>query len=76
MKVKTSELIGPALDWADAGMDELTKWYALDQNGDMIYVGEFETFEAADESLNTNVVWLVDEETARTWLTQLKEMMK
>jgi glycerol-3-phosphate responsive antiterminator len=57
-------------------MPELIKWYALDQNGDMVYVGEFETFEAADESLNTNVVWLVDEETARTWLTQLKEMMK
>lgn len=57
-------------------MLKTTNWYALDQNGNMIYVGEFETFEQADESLRISVVWLVDEETARTWLMQLKEMLE
>lgn len=53
-----------------------TKWFALDQNGAMIYVGEFDSFDEADESLETNVIWLVDEATAWGWLHQLKELLK
>lgn len=58
-------------------MDEIAKkrWFALDQNGDMVCVGEFDSFEDADESLKTSVVWLVDEETARTWISQLTEQL-
>lgn len=51
------------------------KWYALNQEGDMVYVGEFESFTDADESLEYSPVWLVDEETARMRLSQLKELM-
>lgn len=56
-----------------------TNWYALDMNGDMVYLGEYEDFEGAvtdaDED-DGRFVWIASEETARTWLTQLKEMMK
>lgn len=54
----------------------LKKWYALNQEGDMVYVGEFKDFADADESLEYSPVWLVDEETARTWLVQLTELLK
>ena len=54
----------------------MTKWYAHDQQGDMVFVGEFETFDEADESMGYSPVWLVDEEVARQWLVQLKEMLK
>lgn len=57
-------------------MLKTNKWYALDMNGNMIYVGEFETLEQIDGSLRIRVVWIVDEETARTWLMQLKEMLE
>lgn len=57
-------------------MDQPTKWYALNQEGDMMYVGEFDNFTDADESLETSPVWLVDEETARNWLVQLTELLK
>jgi hypothetical protein len=57
-------------------MLKMTKWYALDQNGDMIYVGEYEDFEGADTAAGSSVVWLADEEVARTWLMQLKEMLE
>lgn len=53
----------------------MTKWYALNQKGDMVYVGEFEDFGKADDSLEYSPVWLVDEETARTWLVQLNGML-
>lgn len=56
-------------------MNTLKKWYALDQCGDMVYVGEFEDFEEADESLEYSVVWLAEEETARDWLCQLQELL-
>ena len=41
----------------------------------MVYVGEFENFTNADESLEYSPIWLVDEETARAWLSQLKELL-
>lgn len=56
--------------------DELISWFALGQLGDMVYIGEFATFEDADESMDASPVWLVDEETARMWLEQLKEMLE
>lgn len=56
--------------------EELISWFALGQCGDMVYIGEFATFEAADESMDTSPVWLVDEEIARMWLEQLKEMLE
>lgn len=53
----------------------MTKWYCLNYLGDMQYVGEFATFELADESLEFACVWLVDESAARDWLVQLTEML-
>lgn len=55
--------------------EEPISWFVLGQSGDMEYIGEFVTFEEADESLGTSPVWLVDEETARMWLEQLQEML-
>ena len=54
----------------------MTKWYCLNPQGDMQYVGEFETFDEADESLEHDYAWLVDEEVAREWLAQLKELLE
>lgn len=54
----------------------MRKWYCLNQQGDMQYVGEFETFDEADESLDYSCVWLVDEEVARQWLADLKIMLE
>ena len=51
------------------------KWYALNQEGDMVCIGEFESFTYADESLEYSPVWIADEETARMWLSQLKELL-
>jgi len=50
---------------------ELTKWYALDQMGDIVYLGEFERFEDADDSTEYSSVWVVDEDIAKGWLTSL-----
>ena len=52
----------------------MTKWYGLNAAGDMVYVGEFEDFDAADDAA-PDIVWLVDESTARDWLVQLKELL-
>lgn len=46
-------------------------------NGDMIYLGEYEDFEGAVTGKdNGSFVWIASEETARTWLKQLKEMLE
>jgi len=50
---------------------ELTKWYALDQMGDIVYLGEFERFEDADDSTEYSSVWVVDEDIVKGWLTSL-----
>lgn len=42
----------------------------------MIALGKHENFDAADESLTTDVVWIVDEETAREWLNQLMVLLE
>ena len=54
----------------------MTRWYALDQQGDMVFVGEFESFGEADRSMDYSLVWLVDEDAAHQWLVQLKEMLE
>lgn len=58
-------------------MLKTTKWYALDTNGDMVYLGEYEDFEGAvTDKDDGSLMWIASEETARTWLMQLKEMLE
>jgi hypothetical protein len=54
----------------------MTKWYCLNYDGNMEYVGEFDSFEAADDSLEYACVWLVDESDARDWLETLRELLE
>lgn len=49
----------------------MTQWFALSGNGDIVSVGEFDTFDDAEESLKHSPVWLVPEEVARDWLISL-----
>lgn len=62
------------LFWVEAESTdaELTHWLALNQGGEMVYVGAFETFEQADESIDWNPVWLVDAAAAAEWVGQLQ----
>lgn len=53
----------------------MTKWYALTGTGDIKYLGEFESFCAAEESSPGNTVWIASEDGAREWLRQLVEML-
>jgi len=53
----------------------MTKYYALRDTGDIVYLGEFEDFDEADASLKFNAVWIIDEEGARRCLTQLVELL-
>jgi hypothetical protein len=49
-------------------------WFALKEDGEIHYLGEFNSFEAADESLGEdNAVWLFCECTAREWKDQIEE---
>ena len=55
----------------------MTNFYALLDSGDIVYLGEFEDFESADECEKAMyAVWIVDEERAVIWLNQLKEMVE
>ena len=55
----------------------MTNYYALLDTGDIVYLGEFEDFESADECKKAMyAVWIVDEEQAVLWLNQLKEMVE
>ncbi len=55
----------------------MKKYYALLDTGDIVYLGEFEDFESADECEKAKyAVWIVDEEHAVLWLNQLKEMVE
>lgn len=49
----------------------MTQWFALSGSGDIVSVGEFDTFEDAEESMKESPVWLVPEEVARDWLISL-----
>lgn len=53
----------------------MTKWYALNDEGNLISVGEFETFDEACDSVEHGLIWLIDEAAAREWLVSLKEML-
>lgn len=56
------------------------RWFALNANGDMAELGEFETFEdvceAIDDKKLDDQVWIVDEEGAHNWRMQLEELLK
>ena len=57
--------------------DAVTNYYALLDTGDIVYLGEFEDFESADQCEKAvYAVWIVDEEHAVLWLNQLKEMVE
>lgn len=49
---------------------KMKKWYALNAEGDIVYVGEHKDSKSAD-SVITNPVWLVDEDSAKDWLVSL-----
>ena len=51
-----------------------TRWFALDSSGDMVFVGDFQSFEDADNSLKMEVIWLVDEDVAKKWQKQLTDL--
>lgn len=53
----------------------MTKWYALTDTGTIEYLGEFESFCAAEETSPRNTVWIASEDWAREWLRQLVEML-
>ena len=53
----------------------MKKWYALTESGDIVYVGEFDNYHAADESLDDRPVWLVAESVLRTWLKQIQDLL-
>ena len=52
-----------------------TNWYAFVDTGDMVALGEHESFHEADEVSPGNTVWIVDAEGARDWLVQLREAL-
>ena len=52
-------------------MDEAVKWYALTNEAQIVYVGKFVTFAAADAQAPDNTIWLLDEDTASDWRAQL-----
>jgi hypothetical protein len=54
----------------------VTKWYALNWDGAMIYLGEFETIEDVDSATGwENLVWIVSETDAKKWSSQLQELL-
>lgn len=55
---------------------EVQKWYCLNSDGKIRYVGEFSSFDDADGSIGNTAVWLVEEDTARQWLADLKSMLE
>lgn len=57
----------------------MTKWYALDANGDIVGLGEHESFDAAVQwaaSVGRICAWIADAETARGWLASLQALLK
>lgn len=55
---------------------EVQKWYCLDNNGNIRYVGDFSSFDEADDAIGTTAIWLVTEDVARQWLADLKSMLE
>lgn len=55
----------------------MKNWYALSNSGDMIALGEHESFDDVEDSFRGNgFVWIADEETAREWLNQLMILLE
>lgn len=62
-------------------MNERCKWFALLGNGDIVYLGEHTSFEAAEDmaervSTTDGVVWTIDEEGAREWMSTLQTHLR
>lgn len=56
--------------------EEVQKWYCLDNDGEIRYKGEYETFDDADAAIDGTAIWIVTEDGAREWLAQLKELLE
>lgn len=55
----------------------MKNWYALSNNGDMVALGEHESFDDLEDSIGGNgFVWIASEETAREWLNQLMILLE
>ena len=52
-------------------MREVCKWYALTNESQIVYVGEFATFDEANDHAPDITIWLLDESTASDWRAQL-----
>lgn len=55
----------------------MTRWYGVHNNGDLVYLGEFEEIDDADATpLGAECAWLFAEETAYDWHAQLTEFLR
>lgn len=56
------------------------RWFGINTNGDMVELGEFETFDDVCEAINDkkidDQIWITVEEGARNWKMQLEELLK
>lgn len=59
----------------EVGETPLKRWVGLGTCGNMLYVGRHEDISDAEDA-GYEVVWLADEEQARTWIAQLQEILK
>lgn len=49
-------------------------WFAVDRDGKLHCLGEHETFSDADdatEKMNISAWWILDQDTARSWMNTL-----
>ena len=56
--------------------EEVQKWYCLDNAGEIRYLGEFSSFDEADDSIDDTAIWLFTEGIAREWLAALKTILE
>lgn len=52
------------------------KWFCLSNDGQLYLVGQFETFDEADDAATEqghNVIWLINEQTAEQWRKTLTQ---
>lgn len=51
-------------------------YYALDDQGHIIYLGKYETFDDADMGhTQAGVIWIFDEIEAQRWVTRLTSLL-
>lgn len=54
----------------------MSNWYALNNEGDMVSLGEHEDFDgAASTEVGLAAVWVIDDEGARDWLVSLAVLL-